>query len=91
MRNIFFIILSFFCLPIARAEFDPAFFQIGPTWKDNQKQKNEARMSGTYQDYGQGYQGDPIFDKDGKLVVFEGSNVPREVAEDYVKKYNKKN
>lgn len=88
MLIVLFLMLAFFFQPIARAEFDPAFFQIGSAWMDNQKQKNEARASGVYPDYGQGYSGSPIYDKDGKLVVFEGKGVSREVAEDYVRKYN---
>jgi hypothetical protein len=41
-------------------------------------------------DYNTGYTGCPIFDKHGKLVVFEGLPVSRKAAEEYTKNYNKK-
>ncbi len=65
----------------AHAEMDPSFFQTGPEWINNSQ--NEPLP-----DYDPGYPGQPIVDKYGRLVVFEGPEVDRKVAEDYVEIYN---
>lgn len=67
---------------VARAEMEPSFFQTGPEWINNVQNK-------PLPDYDPGYPGQPVVEKYGRLVVFEGNEVDRNVAEEYVENYNK--
>lgn len=82
MRALFFFSLSLLACTNARAEMDPSFFQIGSEWFANVQNKPQP-------DYDPGYPGTPIVDKFGRLVVFEGLEVERNVAEKYVEEFNK--
>lgn len=54
-----------------------------PTWQVQEKYDKIV------ENYDAGYTGPPIFDKNGKLVVFEGPGVDRKTALDYVNRDNK--
>ncbi|MEQ1486443.1 hypothetical protein [Methyloglobulus sp.] len=82
LRTILFTTLCFLYLPIAKAEMDPSFFQVGSDWLTKTQAKAQP-------DYNPGYPGTPVFDKYGRPVVFEGQEVSREDAEDYVEQYNR--
>lgn len=90
MRSIlFFVVFIIMCHHLAHAELDPAFFQIGPNWIENQTQPKEDWQSSGGNTIEKGYPGEVIFDKYGKPVVFSGPEFDRKYAEDYVEKYNK--
>lgn len=59
--------------------------QISSLVDDNQNNSIDPNCP----DYNQGYSGCPIYDNNGKLIVFEGPEVSRKDAEAYVERYNK--
>jgi hypothetical protein len=98
MRNtLFFVVFNFICYSLAHAEFDPAFFQIGPQWMENQTRQaaewqnshDKTVVKGTDSTIDKGYPGEVIYDKYGKPVVFSGPEFDRKYAEEYVEQYNK--
>jgi hypothetical protein len=92
--NLSIIAVYLMCLDLAIADYYEDFVKdyqkkhpyLSPNPADNSTRITDANCP----DYHTGYPGCPIFDKHGKLVIFEGNSVSRQFAEEYTRNYNEK-
>ncbi|MEQ1559882.1 MAG: hypothetical protein ABL933_13200 [Methyloglobulus sp.] len=92
LRILFLMTIYCFCLHQAKADYYEGFAKeyqkkypyISPNPAHNSTPPSDSNCP----DYKAGYSGCPIFDKDGKIVIFEGNPVSREQAEEYTRDYN---
>jgi hypothetical protein len=84
LRYTLFLVVNLIFSASSYAEIDPSFFQIGSAWLE----KTTTQDYKIKQTYDLGYPGEPIVDKYGKPVIFEGSEVSRGDVIKYVEQFN---